>query len=188
MNSRRFFSGFTTVFLLIIFGSFMAESNGKITEYSSFGAEPPEIQKETVKRNTTKHVSPTIRQKTAIIEHPELVPDSTSILLHQGIDLYLKKFYTKSYTLFKEYVRKVPTSPEGWYWFGLSSRETGRFQEAQDAFKKTLEIFPDFPAFSRILVYPQGSRKALWDPCRPARIIKLTSEKGGFLVLPPYFP
>ena len=65
-----------------------------------------------------------------------------------------------------------PKNADVWYWFGVWCDKTGNFASAQKYFTKALYIDPNYPALTRVVVYPNDpyGKNPLWDAIRPPAI------------------
>ena len=83
-------------------------------------------------------------------------------------------------------VKNQPNNPDAWYWFGVWNNKTGNFSNAQKYFAKALEIDPNYPALSRLVVYPGDphDKHPLWDPKRPTDMKDILPLKEMNVVAP----
>ncbi|QTX32783.1 tetratricopeptide repeat protein [Aminithiophilus ramosus] len=92
-------------------------------------------------------------------------------LLEDANDLLQRRFFVKATELLELCVIIEPDNPHGWYRLGQAYQARGLLAKAQKAYRKTLEIDPGYPPFSREIAYPSSEgRRPLWDPVKPARI------------------
>ena len=74
-----------------------------------------------------------------------------------------------------------------WYWFGVWSDKTGNFSNAQKYYTKALEIDPNYPALTRIVIYPRDPfcKNPLWDTIRPPATEAIYSNREMYVSEPP---
>ena len=103
-------------------------------------------------------------------------------LLEDANDLLQRRFFAKATELLELCVIIEPDNPHGWYSLGQAYQARGLLAKAQKAYRKTLEIAPDYPPFSREIAYPPSEgRRPLWDPAKPARIETIDRTSRGRL-------
>ncbi len=94
-----------------------------------------------------------------------------NIALEEGLKLLEQRFFTRALVLLERAVLEDPCSADAWYALGRACQEKGLFIKARSAYRRTLEIAPDYGPLSRVLAYPSNDgRMPLWDPKRPPRI------------------
>ncbi|MCL1874931.1 MAG: tetratricopeptide repeat protein [Synergistaceae bacterium] len=89
--------------------------------------------------------------------------------LNEAVSLIKQERYKKATKYILCAVKEQPRNADAWYWFGVWSDRTGNFSNAQKYYTKALEIDPQYPALSRIVVYPRDpyDKNPLWDTIRP---------------------
>ena len=92
--------------------------------------------------------------------------------LEEAIALIKQKRFQRALPLILCVLREQPENADAWYWFGVWNNKTGNFANAQRYFARALEIDHNYPALSRIVVYPGDphGKIPLWDPRRPGGI------------------
>jgi hypothetical protein len=135
------------------------------------------------KKNTKKRPRPRKAPNPTPTPVPTPMPPT---LLEQGRRLYDQRFFTQALTVLRQAVSHEPKNADCWFAIAQTYEALGYFDEAQDAYRRTLSLAPNHPELSRILTYPgNGGRKPLWDPKRTARISEIPPVSAGFLILPP---
>ena len=106
--------------------------------------------------------------------------------LADAIALIEQERYQKALHTLVCAVKNQPYNPDAWYWFGVWNNKTGNFSNAQKYFAKALEIDPNYPALSRLVVYPGDphDKHPLWDPKRPTDIKDILPLKEMNVVAP----
>lgn len=76
--------------------------------------------------------------------------------------------YTKAVRTLSVAVQKTPDSPHAWYWLGKAFENYGALERAQQAYERTAQIDPAYPALSRRLIdHVDEEAFPIWDPARP---------------------
>lgn len=155
-------------------------ANGVIHHESETQPKPPQ---KAPKKGKKKPVLP----KKAPLPHPKPSPTPRPpTLLEQGRRLHDQRFFTRALDILKQAIALEPKNADCWFAIAETYEALGFFDEAQGAYKRTLELAPNHPELSRILMYPgSGEKKPLWDPKRPARISEIPPVTAGFVILPP---
>ncbi len=155
-------------------------ANGVIHHESETQPKPPQ---KAPKKSKKKPVLP----KKAPLPLPKPSPTPRPpTLLEQGRRLHDQRFFTRALAILKQAIALEPKNADCWFTIAETYEALGFFDEAQSAYKRTLELAPNHPELSRILMYPGGGeKKPLWDPKRPARISEIPPVTAGFVILPP---
>jgi len=92
--------------------------------------------------------------------------------LIEAVALIKQERYKKALPYILCAIKEQPKNADAWYWFGVWCDKTGNFSNAQKYYTKALEIDPNYPALSRIVVYPIDpyGKNPLWDTVRPPAI------------------
>lgn len=117
-------------------------------------------------------------KKTAPAPHKPSEPEPVkaeaprrNIALEEGLKLLEQRYFTRALVLLERAVLEDPCSADAWYSLGRACHEKGLFIKARSAYRRALEIAPDYGPLSRVLAYPSDDgRMPLWDPKRPPRI------------------
>ena len=99
--------------------------------------------------------------------------------LNEAVALIEQERYRKALPLILRALREQPKNPDAWYWFAVWNNKTGNFSNAQKYFAKTLHIDPNYPALSRVVVYPNDphGKIPLWNPVRPTAVESINPVK-----------
>ena len=155
-------------------------ANGVIHHESETQPKPPQ---KAPKKGKKKPVLP--KKAPRPLPKPSPTPKPPT-LLEQGRRLHDQRFFTRALDILKQAIALEPKNADCWFAIGETYEALGFFDEAQHAYKRTLELAPNHPELSRILMYPgSGEKKPLWDPKRPARISEIPPVTAGFVILPP---
>jgi hypothetical protein len=92
--------------------------------------------------------------------------------LIEAVALIKQERYRKALPYILCAIKEQPKNADVWYWFGVWCDKTGNFSNAQKYYTKALDIDPNYPALSRIVVYPNDpyGKNPLWDTVRPPAI------------------
>jgi tetratricopeptide (TPR) repeat protein len=92
--------------------------------------------------------------------------------LNEAVSFIKQERYKSALPHILRAIKEQPRNADAWYWFGIWSDRTGNFSNAQKYFTRALEIDPDYPALSRVVVYPRDpyEKNPLWDSIRPPAI------------------
>ena len=92
--------------------------------------------------------------------------------LIEAVALIKQERYRKALPYLLCAINEQPKNADAWYWFGVWCNKTGNFSNAQKYFTKALEIDHNYPALTRIVVYPNDpyGKNPLWDTVRPPAI------------------
>jgi tetratricopeptide (TPR) repeat protein len=101
-------------------------------------------------------------------------------VLNEAIALIKQERYRKALPYILCATELQPGNPDTWYWFGVWSNMTGNYSNAQRYFTKALDIDPNYPALSRVVVYPGDpyGKNPIWDSVRPATIEVILPVSG----------
>jgi len=155
-------------------------ANGVIHHESETQPKPPQ---KAPKKGKKKPVLP--KKAPRPLPKPSPTPKPPT-LLEQGRRLHDQRFFTRALDILKQAIALEPNNADCWFTIAGTYEALGFFDEAQSAYKRTLELAPNHPELSRILMYPGGGeKKPLWDPKRPARISEIPPVTAGFVILPP---
>ena len=155
-------------------------ANGVIHHESETQPKPPQ---KAPKKGKKKPVLP--KKAPRPLPKPSPTPKPPT-LLEQGRRLHDQRFFTRALDILKQAVALEPKNADCWFAIGETYEALGFFDEAQHAYKRTLELAPNHPELSRVLMYPgSDEKKPLWDPKRPARISEIPPVTAGFVILPP---
>jgi hypothetical protein len=103
-----------------------------------------------------------------------------------GQQLCLEGRFTKAIAYLQQYVKERPRSADGWYWLGKAQEGAGNLEKAQEAYRKALEVDPEYPALSRILAaHEDGNALPLWDPAQHPFSAQPTLPKGQAYFIAP---
>lgn len=94
--------------------------------------------------------------------------------------------FTKAAAYLRQYVKERPRSADGWYWLGKAQEGAGDLEKAQDAYRRALEVDPEYPALSRILAaHEDGNALPLWDPAQSPLNAQPASPQGPAYYISP---
>ena len=117
-----------------------------------------------VKKVTTRKITQPAR--------PAPKPVAQVNYLNEAVALIKQEKYKKALPYILRAAEAQPKNADVWYWFGVWCDKTGNFASAQKYFTKALCIDPNYPALTRIVVYPDDpyGKNPLWDSVRPPSI------------------
>ena len=98
--------------------------------------------------------------------HVQVMDDVSVIALHhvnRGAELMLQGNWGEALPWLQLGIEVDPTLPEAWVNIGVHHRQAGRIVEAEEAYRKAIEIAPDFPSayqnLAALLMHQYGRRE-----------------------------